>query len=67
MQVYDLANSVFTSCGKIDGDIYYPDIVEYIATHPIVTLFTSRQFQGTIASKLLDEEQIMAASKIDRV
>lgn len=59
-------NSVYTSCGKIDGDIYYPDILEYMAAHPIVQLFTSRQFQGTVTSKLLSEDEIAVVAKIDR-
>lgn len=65
-QVYDLVNSVFTSCGKIDGDLYYPDILDYLCQHPLVQLFVSRPFQGTIASKLLSEEEIEAAARTDK-
>lgn len=59
--VYDFVNSVYTSAGKIDGDIYYPDYIEYMALHPVVQLFISIQFQGSITSKLLTEGQIEAA------
>lgn len=60
-QVHDLTDSVYTSAGKIDGTIYYPHFIEYISTHPIVEMFVSPQFQGTIQEKLLDEEGIEKA------
>ena len=64
--VYDFVNSVYTSAGKIDGDIYYPDYVEYMAMHPVIQLFISIQFQGPIASKLLTDDQIEAAVRAEQ-
>ena len=57
-QVDDLVDSVYTAAGKIDGDLFYPDFIEYLSNHPMVQLLTSVQFQGTIQSKLMDEEAI---------
>lgn len=65
-QVYDLVNSVYTSCGKIDGQIYYPDVIEYVSQHPIVQLFISKQYQGSVASKLLTDEQIDQVAATER-
>ena len=59
-QLQDLADSVYTSIGRIDGTIYYPHFIEYITDHPIVEMFTSLQFQGGIKEKLLTDEQIDA-------
>jgi len=44
--------------GKIDGAIYYPHYLEFLCTHPIIELFTSAQFQGTIHDKLLDDKAL---------
>jgi Ca2+-binding EF-hand superfamily protein len=57
---YDLVNSAYTSAGKIDGEVFYKDFVEYLAMHPIVQLYTSIQFQGAITTKILSGEQIEA-------
>ncbi|KAJ1433325.1 hypothetical protein B484DRAFT_14125 [Ochromonadaceae sp. CCMP2298] len=57
-QLTDLADSVYTSVGKIDGTIFYPHFVEFISTHPIVEMVVSPQFQGGIKDKLLDDEVI---------
>ena len=59
-QLQDLADSVYTSIGRIDGTIFYPHFVEYITDHPIIEMFTSIQFQGGIKEKLLTDEQIDA-------
>ncbi len=56
----DLVNSVYTSAGRIDGEIFYKDFVEYMTLHPIIQLFISLQFQGPITSKMLTDEQIEA-------
>lgn len=57
-QVHDLINSLYTTAGKIDGDIYYPDYINYIAMHPIIQVLISIQFQGPYLNKLLDDEEI---------
>lgn len=56
--IHDLINSTYTTAGLIDGDIYYPNYIEYIALHPIIELFISPQYQGPITSKILTDEQI---------
>ena len=60
-QILDLVDSVYTSAGQIDGTIAYSNFVEYLATHPIVELLLSYQYQGTVQSKVLDEEQMEEA------
>ena len=59
--VHDYINSIFTTAGKIDGDIYYPDYMESLSMHPIVELFLSPQFQGNIAAKLQRNEEVEQA------
>lgn len=59
-QVQDLADSVYTSIGRIDGTIFYPHFVEYIVAHPIIEMFVSMQFQGGVKDKLLRDEDIDA-------
>lgn len=59
-QIQDLADSVYTSIGRIDGTIFYPHFVEYVADHPIIEMFTSMQFQGGVRDKLLTDEQVDA-------
>mmetsp|Transcript_8494 Transcript_8494/g.14092 ORF Transcript_8494/g.14092 Transcript_8494/m.14092 type:complete len:215 (+) Transcript_8494:43-687(+) len=59
-QIQDLADSVYTSIGKIDGTIYYPHFIDFIATHPIIEMFVSPQYQGGIQEKLLDDAKIEA-------
>lgn len=59
-QIQDLADSVYTSIGRIDGPIYYPHFIEYITSHPIIEMFTSLQFQGGVKEKMLTDEQIDA-------
>jgi hypothetical protein len=59
-QVQDLADSLYTSIGRIDGTIFYPHYLEYITTHPIIEMFLSPQFQGGMKDKLLSDEQIDA-------
>lgn len=61
--VYDFVNSVYTSAGKIDGEIYYPDFVEYMTIHPIVELFISPQFQGSLQSKIQQQEEMERREK----
>ena len=58
MQLIDLTDSIFTSAGKIDGLIYYPDFLDLICDHPIVELVLSPQFQGEVRNKLFDEETL---------
>lgn len=59
-QVQDLADSLYTSIGRIDGTIFYPHYIEYLVSHPIVEMFLSVQFQGTAKDKLLTDEEIDA-------
>jgi hypothetical protein len=56
----DLADSLYTSIGRIDGTIFYPHYIEYISTHPIIEMFLSPQFQGGMKDKLLSDEEIDA-------
>lgn len=51
-QVLDLVDSVFTSAGRVDGEIYYPDYIDRIVQHPLVELITSPQFQGFLRDKV---------------
>lgn len=44
--VTDLANSIFTNAGKIDGDLCYRDYYDFILEHPIIEMYISAQFQG---------------------
>ncbi len=60
-QVVDFVDSVYTSAGKIDGSLYYPNYTAYMAAHPIVELLMSIQYQGTVKSKMLDRDQIEEA------
>lgn len=59
-QVQDLADSLYTSIGRIDGTIFYPHYIEFLVSHPIVEMFMSMQFQGTMKDKLLSDEEIDA-------
>lgn len=65
--VYDFVNSVYTSAGKIDGEIYYPDFVEFMTLHPIVELFISPQFQGSLAMKLQQQEELERKEKEEAI
>jgi hypothetical protein len=56
----NLADSLYTSIGRIDGTIFYPHYIEYISTHPIIEMFLSPQFQGGMKDKLLSDEEIDA-------
>jgi Ca2+-binding EF-hand superfamily protein len=62
-QVQDLADSLYTSIGRIDGTIFYPHYIEFLVAHPIVEMFMSMQYQGTMKDKLLTDAEIDA--KID--
>ena len=44
--------------GKIDGIIYYPHFIEFLVTHPIIEMFISPQYQGSIQDKLYDNDKI---------
>jgi len=55
-QLLDLADSIYTNAGKIDGDIVYMDFLQFMSEHPIVEMFISPQFQGTVLDKYLDDE-----------
>lgn len=59
-QIQDLADSVYTSIGRIDGTIFYPHYIEYITSHPIIEMFLSPQYQGSIKDKLMSDEEIDA-------
>lgn len=61
----DYVNSLYTSAGLIDGDIYYPDYIETLSIHPIIQLYLSPQFQGVMTSKLLTDEEIDRLHKLD--
>lgn len=61
----DYVNSLYTSAGLIDGNIYYPDYIETLSIHPIIQLFLSPQFQGILTSKLMTDEQIDQLHKLD--
>jgi hypothetical protein len=50
-QVDDLVDSVFTMCGKVDGEISRYDAILAVSRHPIVEMVTSLQFQGSIIQK----------------
>lgn len=54
----DYVDSIYTSAGRIDGIIYYPDYLEALSSHPIVQLYISPQMQGSITSKLMTDVQI---------
>lgn len=60
-QLHDLIDSLYTSVGKIDGEIYYPDFLDFLADHPIIEMFMSPQFQGSVQGKVLTDEQIEIA------
>jgi Ca2+-binding EF-hand superfamily protein len=55
--ISDFVDSLYTSAGKIDGAIYYPDFTDSMSIHPIMELFISPQFQGTLSSKLEKQER----------
>lgn len=50
-QVDDLIDSVFTICGKVDGEISRYDAIGAVSGHPIVEMVISLQFQGSIIQK----------------
>jgi Ca2+-binding EF-hand superfamily protein len=58
MQIVDFVDSVFTSAGKIDGEIFYPDYLDTMTDHPIMEMLLSPQFQGNIRSKLINEASL---------
>lgn len=60
----DYVDSVYTAAGRIDGEIYYPDYVETLSMHPIIQLLLSPQFQGTLTSKLMTDEEIDLQYKV---
>ena len=60
VQIYDLVDSVYTSAGLIDGPLFYASIIESLATHPIVEMMLSPQFQGSMRNKVVSTEQINA-------
>ena len=60
-QVVDFVDSIFTSAGKIEGDIYYPDYFDVMTNHPILEMMLSPQFQGRLRDKLFDEEALTTA------
>lgn len=58
MQVVDFVDSVFTSAGKIDGEIHYDDYIDTMVDHPIIEMLMAPQFQGNIRSKLTNEASL---------
>lgn len=63
-QLLDLADSIYTNAGKIDGEIVYTDFLQFMAEHPIVEMLISIQCQGTVQDKYLDDE---AFAKVELV
>lgn len=59
--VVDLADSIFTVAGKIDGDICYPDYLTSMTHHPILAMLLSQQFQGPARDKYLDDQSLTEA------
>lgn len=57
-QIRDLVDSIFTTAGKIDGLIYYPNFYDLIVSHPIVEMLLSPQFQGLTRDKIFDEDTL---------
>ena len=57
-QIYDLVDSIFTSAGKIDGALFYMSVVDSLATHPIVEMMLSPQFQGSMRKKIISTTEI---------
>lgn len=58
VQIYDLVDSIYTSAGKIDGPLYYMSVVDSLATHPIVEMMLSPQFQGSMRKKVTSTVEI---------
>lgn len=57
-RIRDFIDSIFTSAGKIDGSIYYPNFIDLMSGHPIIEMFLSVQYQGNARSKVLSDEEI---------
>lgn len=51
-QVENFVNSVFTSGGKVGGSIIYDEFIDTIASHSLMELFFSQQFQGSWRNKV---------------
>jgi hypothetical protein len=49
--IKDVVDSIFTMEGKVEGFICYDDYLPFIATHPVVVLLGSVQFQGQMRTK----------------
>jgi Ca2+-binding EF-hand superfamily protein len=64
-QVKDLVDSIFTSAGKIDGSLYYPDYIEYVIDHPIVAMLLSPQNQGRSVDKIRSDMKDLEKLIID--
>lgn len=58
VQIYDLVDSLYTSAGKIDGSLFYMSVVDSLATHPIVEMMLSPQFQGSMRKKVVSTVEI---------
>lgn len=58
VQIYDLVDSIYTSAGKIDGPLFYMSVVDSLATHPIVEMMLSPQFQGSMRKKVISTVEI---------
>lgn len=65
-QIIDLVDSVFTSAGKLEGEIFYPDYLDLITEHPIVEMVQAPQYQGNSRDKLMDEETLAKAELVVR-
>eukprot|EP01041_Mallomonas_annulata_P008023 gene8023-16442_t len=65
-QLLDLADSLYTSMGQIDGPIGHYELYDAIASHPIVEMFLSPQYQGHLTSKLMDESHFIVNTQVTR-
>ena len=65
--IVDLTDSLWTSSGKIDGYIAYPEFVELLCQHPIIQMFLTPQYQGLARDKVFDDTTLsqMDALSID--
>ena len=56
--INDLADSIFTTAGKIDGAIQWGEYIELISEHPILEMLLAPQYQGLARDKVFDEETL---------
>ncbi len=56
--IVDLVDSIFTTAGRLDGDVQWTEYVELIAEHPIIEMLIAPQYQGLARDKVFDEETL---------